>query len=199
VALTDLGDEHVVGLVPVVRRYNVQFLWQPLSLGEARPAYEELRAAAQKEGLDAQSPIAGTKVDLGDGVILTVLYPAGYGEHGEDVLVLRVDYGQTCFLLAGSADLDVERRLLAQGENVRCDVLQVGGHGGDGATSPRFLQAVRPALAVISCGEGNRAGDPDEAVLARLAEHGAIVVRTDEVGSVEVVSDGIGYAVRVGQ
>ena len=51
---------------------------------------------------------------------------------------------------------------------------------------------------MISSGEGNRAGDPDEAVLARLAEHGATVVRTDELGSVEVVSDGLGYRVRVG-
>jgi len=143
--------------------------------------------------------MAGTKVDLGDGVILTVLYPAGRAGDGGDVLVLRVDYGRTCFLLAGSADLDTERHLLVQEERVRCDVLQVGRHGGDEATSPRFLQAVRPALAVISCGEGNRSDDPDEAVLARLAEHGATVVRTDELGSIEVVSDGMEYVVRVGQ
>jgi competence protein ComEC len=197
VVLTDLRDEHVVGLAPVVERYDVAFLWQPSLQDETRPAYDELRMAAQDEGLDAQSPIAGTKVDLGDGVVLTILHPAGHSGDGEGVLVLRVDYGQTCFLLAGSADLEVERRLLAQGERVRCDVLQVGGHGGDGATSPNFLRAVRPALAVISCGEGNRADDPDGAVLARLAEHGATVVRTDEVGSVEVISDGVGYKVQV--
>jgi competence protein ComEC len=199
VVLTDLRDEHVVGLAPVVERYDVGFLWQPLSPDKASPAYEGLWAAAQDEGPDSQSPISGTKVDLGDGVILTVLYPAGDGGDGEDVLVLRMDYGQTCFLLAGSTDVDVEQRLLVQEEHLRCDVLQVGRHGGDGATSSRFLQAVRPALAVISCGEGNRAGDPDEAVMVRLAEYGATVARTDELGSIEVVSDGIEYVVRVGQ
>ena len=48
-------------------------------------------------------------------------------------------------------------------------------------------------------GEGNRSRDPDEAVLARLAAHGATVVRTDELGSIEVISDGVGYKVRVGR
>jgi len=117
----------------------------------------------------------------------------------EGALVLRVDYGETRFLLAGSADVDVERAMLAQGASLHCDVLQVGKHGGEGATSVRFLQAVRPALAVVSCGEGNRSGDPEEAVLARLAEHGARVARTDELGSIEVISDGVGYKVRVGR
>jgi competence protein ComEC len=117
----------------------------------------------------------------------------------EEPVVLRVDYGGTCFLLAGSADLDVERALLSGADRLRCDVLLVAQHGDDGATSPRFLEAVRPALAVISVGEGNRSSDPDEATLARLAEHGATVVRTDERGTVRVISDGMGYEVKVGR
>jgi competence protein ComEC len=129
-------------------------------------------------------------------VVLTVLHPDGEGDR-EGPVVLRVDYGETCFLLAGSADLDVERAMLARDAPVRCDVVQVGKHGGEGATGAFFLHAVRPALAVVSCGEGNRSGDPEEAVLARLAEHGARVVRTDELGSIEVISDGVGYKVRV--
>jgi competence protein ComEC len=199
VALTDLEDEHVSGLVPVAKRYGVATLWQPSPSDEVSSAYAELLATARDGQVGVQSPVAGTRMDLGDGVVLTVLHSGGDGDREGGVLVLRVDYGRTCFLLAGSADLDVERSLLARKEHVRCDVLQVGRHGGEGATSPRFLQAVRPALAVISSGEGNRAGDPDEAVLARLAEHGATVVRTDELRSVEVVSDGLGYRVRVGR
>ena len=78
-------------------------------------------------------------------------------------------------------------------------MLQVGRHGSEGATTPAFLDAVRPALAVISAGQENRWGDPDERTLARLSEVGAMVVRTDEVGSVEVISDGVGYQMRVGR
>jgi competence protein ComEC len=195
VVLTDRGDAHAAGLVPVVERYAVAHFWSP-EAGEGAPAaYEALRAALRDQGLDVLAPVAGTRMDLGDDVVLTVLHPA---DDGGEALVLRVDYGATCFLLAGSADLDVERALLARGADVRCDVVQVGEQGGSGATSPRFLEAVHPALAVISCEEGN-GSDPDEAVLARLEAHGATVVRTDEMGSIEVISDGAGYKVRVGR
>jgi competence protein ComEC len=193
IILTDLRDEHVAGLVSVVKRYDAAFLWVPSSEGEASAAYEALRAIAQEQGLDGRSPGAGTVADLGDGVVLTILNAE------DEAIALRVDYGQTCFLLAGSADLEAERALLGRGERLRCDVLQVGKHGSAKATGPRFLEAVRPALAVLSVEEGNQAGRPDEAVLARLAEHGATVVRTDELGSVNVISDGGGYQVRVGR
>ena len=104
------------------------------------------------------------------------------------------------FLLAASVGAPAERAMLAHDlPGVRCDVLQVGRHGSEAASTPVFLEAVRPALAVISAGEGNRAGDPDERTLARLSEVGATVVRTDEVGSVEVISDGVGYEVKVGR
>ena len=104
------------------------------------------------------------------------------------------------FLLAASAGAQAERAMLAHDlPGVLCDVLQVGRHGSEAATTTAFLEAVRPALAVVSAGEGNRAGDPDERTLARLSEVGAMVMRTDEVGSVEVISDGVGVQVRVGR
>jgi beta-lactamase superfamily II metal-dependent hydrolase len=75
----------------------------------------------------------------------------------------------------------------------------VGEHGSDEVAGPAILEAVRPALAVLSCGEGDRAEQPAEATLERLTEHGATILRTDLHGSVEVISDGRGYEVRVGR
>lgn len=85
--------------------------------------------------------------------------------------------------------------MLVRGEDVRCDVLQVGAQGGEGATSLPYLEAVRPVLAVVSCAREGR-GVPDERTLTRLVEAGATTVRTDESGSIEVVSDGREYTVR---
>jgi competence protein ComEC len=49
---------------------------------------------------------------------------------------------------------------------------------------------VRPALAIISVGDGNRYGLPDEEVLARYAAHGIEVLRTDLDGMVEMSTAG---------
>ena len=206
VVLTDQREEHLVGLVPVLERYAVDHFWQWLPEDRGSAAYEQLQEAAREQGLVTGQPGIGTRMDMGDGVVVTVLHAPDVlpGEEGrlasDDVAVLRVDYGQTCLLLAASAGAKAERAMLAYDlPGVRCDVLQVGRHGSEAASTPAFLEAVRPALAVVSAGEGNRAGDPDERTLARLSEVGAMVVRTDEVGSVEVISDGVGVQVRVGR
>ena len=43
---------------------------------------------------------------------------------------------------------------------------------------------------VVSAGAGNWYGHPDEEVLARAGDLGAAVLRTDEFGTIEVITDG---------
>ena len=66
------------------------------------------------------------------------------------------------------------------------DVLKVPHHGSSTSSTPAFVEAVAPAHAVISVGRGNRFGLPSEEVEARWAEAGALVLRTDRDGAVEV-------------
>ncbi len=186
--LTDDRDEHLIGLVAVVERYRVNALLQPplacSDLFDQSPICARWQAALKGKNLVAQSVTAGTEIDLGGGVILGVLYSP---DSAKGPLVLRLNAGATCFLLGGSAGLDEETALLASGQNLRCDVLQIGQNGRARAGSAAFIQAVRPALAVISCVEGH---EPNEAVLERLAGVGATVARTDQHGSIEVIGDG---------
>jgi competence protein ComEC len=67
-------------------------------------------------------------------------------------------------------------------------VLKVAHHGSCTSTTEEFLEAVDPEIAVISVGEENRFGHPCPEVLGRLAD--LPTYRTDEHGTVEVVSDG---------
>jgi competence protein ComEC len=198
VLLTALNREHLDGLVPVLERYAVERLWYPHP-GDELPsaAFEAMWSGATSHGAAIETMSAGTRVDLGDGVLITMLYPPG--ERKDGVSVVRLDYGSTCFLFGGSADLEVEGEMVARGLDLRCDVLQVGQQGSGEASSLRFLEAVRPALAVVSCGTGSYVPEPDVGTLERLAKGGATVARTDELGSVEVVSDGAGYRVKVGK
>ncbi|MFX9031545.1 hypothetical protein ABTN13_20815, partial [Acinetobacter baumannii] len=71
-------------------------------------------------------------------------------------------------LLMGDAEAQTEERLIERGANLRARVLKVGHHGSRYATSERFLRAVRPEVAVISCGYDNRYGHPSQEVLDRL-------------------------------
>jgi len=187
VALTDTQDGHLLGLISVLRRYHVDVVLQaPAECNSATCAeWDEL---LRTRALTPQSPPTGTQIDLGDGVLLTVLHA--------DSLTLRVDYGATCLMLAAGADAHVEEALLAQKNALRCDVLLVGDRGGRQATTDAFLATVVPSLAVISCGENSRNTHPAPETLERLHAHNVTVVQTCERGSIEVISDGDNYTVR---
>ncbi len=110
-----------------------------------------------------------------------------YKPEGNDVsTIASIKYGEHSLLFTGDVDASRERVLKNLG---RYDVLKVAHHGSRRSSSTRFLQHVRPKVAVISVGAGNGYGHPHQETLARLASVGSRVLRTDELGCVKVVFD----------
>lgn len=142
-------------------------------------------------------PIVKTVIDEADGVTLDVLWPdpAAYvtgsrSDPNSNSVVLRVRYKNVQFLLTGDAEEITEEKLLEHPEHLRATVLKVAHHGSRHASTPRFLNAVRPRLAVISCGARNRYGHPAPEAIARLEAAGAAVASTHTLGHVIVETDG---------
>jgi len=97
-------------------------------------------------------------------------------------------------LLTGDASVNNERELLAAGLAPDVDVLKVGHQGSHTSSSIEFLRAIQPAVGIIEVGP-NTYGHPHADILQRLADIGAAIYRTDQDGTVEVVTDGSRYAV----
>ena len=153
------------------------------------------------EALDAENvPVVGLQqgawLDLGDGAALWVLWPPreealrGLDEDdkNERSLVLKLVYGEFSVLLTGDAGLPSEERLLREGQPVAAHVLKVGHHGSEHSSSPAFVEAVGPSVAIIQVGAENRYGHPDPEVLEIL--DGRLVLRNDREGRVHIWSDG---------
>lgn len=102
------------------------------------------------------------------------------------------------FLFYGDGEERMEEKLLECGYDLNCDVMMVAHHGSKSSTQKRLLQAVRPGIAVISCGidgDGERQ-EPSGKVLKRLEEAGAKIYRTDLNGTVIVTSGEDGLQVK---
>ena len=151
--------------------------------------------------LDAENvPVVGLQqgawLDLGDGAALWVLWPPreealrGLDEDdkNERSLVLKLVYGEFSVLLTGDAGLPSEECLLREGQPVAAHVLKVGHHGSEHSSSPAFVEAVGPSVAIIQVGAENRYGHPDPEVLEIL--DGRLVLRNDREGRVHIWSDG---------
>jgi len=106
-------------------------------------------------------------------------------------VVVRLVYGETSFLFAADAErLEEEKMVAAYADGLRSTVLKIGHHGSPSATTPEWLDAVRPIYAIISVGRGNRFGHPSDSVLRRLRERNIAVARTDDDGAVIMATDG---------
>jgi competence protein ComEC len=121
----------------------------------------------------------------------SITLPAAVGRsRNNEALVVRVEYGLASFLLASDIEAPRELELVASGTPLAAAVLKVAHHGSRSSTTPEFLAAVGPGVAVVSVGARNPYGHPDAGVLARLAAAGARVYRTDRDGAVVLETDG---------
>lgn len=121
---------------------------------------------------------------------IEVLSPKAPTENSNDSsLVLKFTYGKTSFLLMGDAGKTVEEDLIAGRSDLSADVLKVGHHGSASGTTDAFLDAVSPRYAAVSVGPDS-SHLPKDAVLSRLADHGAEIYRTDTDGTLIFASDG---------
>lgn len=88
-------------------------------------------------------------------------------------------------LLTSDIETADETSLLAAGLS-QSEVLLVPHHGSGTSSSPAFLDAVQPEVAVIPVGYRNRYRHPKPSVLASYEERKIKVLRTDADGMVQV-------------
>jgi competence protein ComEC len=190
--------DHIGGVAGVFRGRRVGSVWLP---AYAEPAAGRDAVLAAAHGVPVATAFSGGGVSLGQ-VTLTVAGPAAtlHGTRSDpnnNSLVLLAVVGDVRLLLAGDAEVEEQRELVAAGGIGRIDVLKVAHHGSS-FQDMDFLDSLRPRIAVVSVGAGNVYGHPNASVLARLSRGGARVVRTDQEGAIAIGLDNGSLFVTVG-
>lgn len=114
---------------------------------------------AEQFGAELIKLYGGEELDLG-GAVATVWIPDTVDEQNENnnSLILRVQHGEKVFLFMGDAEIGEEEKLLSDDFPVKCDVLKLGHHGEDDATSLALLEKSGASFALIT---GNKEENPD--------------------------------------
>ncbi|GIZ53555.1 DNA internalization-related competence protein ComEC/Rec2 [Noviherbaspirillum aridicola] len=98
---------------------------------------------------------------------------------------LRIRLGEHVILLPGDIESAQEAELVrTMGDDLRATVLFAPHHGSGTSSTPPFLEAVRPALAIFQIGYRNRYRHPKEEVYRRYGEFGIRRLRTDASGAI---------------
>lgn len=192
--LTHPHADHVGGAASVVRALRPAELRDAAFVAGSAPYREMLREAAQV-GARWQRVRPGERLEI-DGVHLEFLAPdsawtVSLADPNAASSIVRARYGAVSLLLTGDAESEEEGWLLNRDPAaLRATILKVGHHGSRTSSTPEFLEAVAPRLALVSVGAVNSYGHPSPEVMARLTASGATVLRTDQLGTVIVRTDG---------
>lgn len=194
--LTHPHDDHVTGLIEVLKRYRVKKIIYT-GASHTAPNYLAWLDEIKKRKIPLTIINHPQNIKLGDNCEFKIIYPlkSFAGESVENLnntsLVAKLIFGQTSFLLVGDAEKEAEEEIIKSGVELTANILKVGHHGSDTASSDIFLNNVRPQIAVIEVGKDNKFGLPSGRAIKRLERIGAKIYRTDYDGNIKLISDGM--------
>ena len=197
IIMTHPDMDHMGGLLSVIERARPGYLfWNAIDV--KTPFLKQILSSASSSGtpvlsVDRNAPA----IQLGKGSLRFLNPPAkplGATYPHRDVnnasVVCRLDYGEISFLFTGDIEMEAEDELLRAGVPLKASVLKVAHHGCKTSTGVRFLEAVSPRVAVISCDDYASGSCPHKTVLQRLESVGAEVLWTGRHGAVTIRTDG---------
>ena len=197
VVATHTDADHITGLVSVLKRYQVKEVLTPL------PSKSTNIGAAWQQAI-TQGPVvnyvdASDDYQWGDVVWDTLLPLSSSDTISADAnnasIVAKLTYEGNSMLLTGDMEASAEKLLMQIYPATSAEILKVAHHGSKYSSSALLLQAVHPAVAVISVGK-NSYGHPSPETLSRLQAVGASIYRTDLSGTIEVIFNDQGYWIK---
>ncbi|BAF58748.1 predicted hydrolase [Pelotomaculum thermopropionicum SI] len=184
-------EDHIGSLDAVIKSFEIGEIFMPKAV-TGTESFRDVLAAVKNKGLQIKTAKAGVSILEDGNLFAKIIAPCGPEYEGLNnySAVIKVEYGDVAFLLAGDAEELSEKEILAGGADVKAQVLKVGHHGSHSSTSTEFLKAVAPKYAVISAGAGNDYHHPHQVTLDKLSKAGVTVLRTDEKGTIVFGTDG---------
>lgn len=205
--------DHSTGLVDVIKNYKVgEILINPVDPGTS--VYEVLKNEVGGRGIPVVNPVEGMR--LGVGMIYLDIFNPNEELFGRLVVknsndklakyqisdvtnlysvVYKLSFKNFSGFFPGDAPPEVSDRL-ASGQPVgTVNYIKIPHHGSVNGLTENLLKVLMPKIAVISVGK-NPWNFPRPEILDMLGRYGVKTLRTDEVGDVEVVTDGTKYWVK---
>ena len=192
--LTHPHEDHIGGAVKLIENFEIGKIYMSRPKENTAPStkvYLNLLTTISNKDLFITTAKSDMYFDAGD-FRMSILSPAkDYDELNDQSVVIHAVFDEISFLFTGDAETapcdDMQNSYYSQ---LKSTVLKVGHHGSNTSTKSRFLKAVSPEYAVISCAEDNDYGHPHGNVLKLLEKQNTKVYRTDLHGTVVFATDG---------
>ncbi len=186
-------EDHIGGADMIFENYDVRNVIISPAVTTTR-TFEIFLDALERSEANVIEAVAGDKYKLGD-LEMMIMGPTVVGNQRDlnnTSVITRISYGSVRMLFTGDAEKQQEGDILHSFSSLElnCDFLKMGHHGSSTSSSDKFIDAVSPSFAAISCGRDNDYGHPHREIIQLLEKRGIEYHRTDEEGSLVYICDG---------
>lgn len=167
-------EDHIGGLDNVIDAFDIGTIYMPKVQTNTK-TFEDVLDAISNKGLTVTAPKVGDKFQVGNANCEVMHAGEDSSNLNSTSIVIRMEYNNKSYLFMGDAEkVNEDAR-----EWPETDILKVGHHGSSTSSSQRFLNQVKPKIAVIQLGKGNKYGHPHDEVIKRLEKMNVAIYRTD--------------------
>lgn len=180
-------EDHIGGLDDVINSdLEIQNILMP-KIQTNTKTFEDVLDAISNKGLSVTAPNKGDIFQIGEAKC-EVMTDSILNKDNLNLasIVIRLEFGNNSLLFMGDSEVENEKTR----NWPKTDVLKVGHHGSITSSSESFLNQVKPSYAIIMVGKDNSYKLPKQEIIERLNKIGSKVYRTDELGTIELISDG---------
>ena len=179
-------EDHIGGIDNVINEFDIGTIYMP-NITTNTKTYEDVLTAIENKGLNIRAPKKGDKFNLGKAEC-EIMTDSILDKNNLNLasIVIKVTFGNNTFLFTGDAETQNEETI----NWPKVDVLKVGHHGSNTSSSEQFLNQIQPQISVISVGKDNDYGHPNSETIQKLEKIGSTIYRTDENGTIEIISNG---------
>ncbi len=182
--LTHFHDDHANGVPELFRRLEVTALALP-DVEPDNPLRLEIEELAAAAGTEIWYIETLSHVPFGESELTLYPPPSADQAGNEACMAVMASSGEWDALVTGDMDQNGEINLLNDWPVPDIELLVAGHHGSRSSSGGPFLRRVKPEWAVLSVGY-NHYGHPAQETLKRLREEGAVLYRTDRMGTVTI-------------
>ncbi|MCC8016649.1 MAG: MBL fold metallo-hydrolase [Clostridiales bacterium] len=181
-------SDHIGGFTEVLAEFDVDNIYLPDAVSSS-DIYSEFLKSAEAEDCNVLKAESGVEIINENNLTAEFLAPVSseYDELNNYSAVLKITYENNSFIFMGDAEALSEKEITA---DVSADVIKVGHHGSNTSSCENFVNRVSAEYAVIECGSGNSYGHPNEDVVSRWENSGALVMTTMDCGNILISSNG---------
>lgn len=182
--------DHLQGLLFPLSSFSVgHAVSAPYEPEQKTGVVERRDAVLQRRAIAPRTVRAGDTVTLAKHLTLEVLHPGEVpGKSPNDnALVLRLTLnGNPLALICGDVEKKGLKELLDSRQPLKAGVLILPHHGSASSFSPELYDAVRPQLAVASCGYANTWHFPADKIKDALKERSIPLLTTADQGQIRI-------------